>query len=63
MVKYFCDRCGNELSPYEYDNAAQVTITDQCDNNIKIYHVCSNCEFAIRHFVTHNGFKAGESNE
>lgn len=60
MIKYFCDRCGKELSSFEYDNAAQVTIAAKDEDEILIYHVCSNCEFAIRHFVTHNTSKVGE---
>ena len=61
MIKYFCDRCGNELTPYEYDNSTQVTITDHDDaDSLMIYHVCSNCEFAIKHFIKDGQFKAGD---
>lgn len=49
------------MSPYDYDNAAQVTITDKDDaDSLKIYTVCSNCEFAIKHFMKDGQFKAGE---
>ncbi|MBP5434167.1 hypothetical protein [Ruminococcus sp.] len=60
MIKYFCDRCQNELTQYDYDHAAQVTITDPDDaHSLTIYHLCSNCEFAVRHFIKEN-YKAGE---
>ena len=64
MLKYFCDRCGTEMSSYDYDNAAQVTITDKYDaDSLKIYTVCSNCEFAIKHFMKDGQYKAGEHND
>ncbi len=58
MVKYFCDRCGNEMSTYEYDNACNVTISSEDVNDgLTIYKLCSNCEFAVRHFIKENKSK------
>lgn len=49
MLKYFCDGCGKEMTPYDYDNASQVTITDPDEaDSLKIYNVCKTCEFAIK---------------
>lgn len=55
MIKYFCDKCGNELSTYDYDHAARVTITDPDDeNSFSAYKLCSNCEFAVRYLIKEN---------
>ena len=54
MIKYFCDRCGNELSGFDYDNACRVTISSEDNEDLTIYKLCSNCEFAVRHFIKEN---------
>lgn len=50
------------MTPYNYDNAVQVTISDE-NNDLIIYHVCSNCEFAVKHFMKNKIPKAGEHND
>lgn len=61
MIKYFCDRCGNELSEYDYERAARVTISDPDDvTSISTYKLCSNCEFAVKHFIKEN-YKGGKT--
>ena len=57
MIRYFCDRCGTEISPFEYKTGTEVTISGTDETDTATYHVCSDCGYAIRHFVKNNDNK------
>lgn len=48
------------MSPYDYDRAVQVSISDE-NNDMIIYHVCNNCEFAVKNFMKNKIPKEGEN--
>lgn len=50
MIKYYCDRCGAELSEYNYNHnsySVGVIATDNNDN----YMICTDCYFDFKKFI------------
>ena len=55
MLKYFCDRCGVEMSEYAYRTAAIIRPIDNTeeidDPTEKDYKICDSCKYAFINFM------------
>ena len=52
MIKYFCDRCGHELTSYEYENSCTTISTDVALDKQYQYKLCGFCTAQFRKFIS-----------
>lgn len=52
MIKYFCDRCGRELTSYEYENRCTTLSLDIASNGRYSYKLCDFCAAQFGKFIS-----------
>lgn len=52
MIKYYCDRCGREMTEYSYEcDSALITIQPKLIEDRKEYRLCGTCESGFNRFI------------
>lgn len=52
MIKYYCDRCGCELTVYEYENQCTTISKDVAFNDPQQYKLCGFCTSQFTRFIS-----------
>lgn len=52
MIKYFCDRCGCELTAYEYENSCTTISKDVALDKQYSYKLCGECTAQFGRFIS-----------
>lgn len=52
MIKYFCDRCGHELTSYEYENQCTTIFKDVAFDAQHQYKLCGFCTAQFGKFIS-----------
>ena len=52
MIKYFCDRCGCELTAYEYENQCTTISKDVALDKQYQYKLCGFCTAQFTKFIS-----------
>ena len=52
MIKYYCDRCGHELTTYEYEKHCTTIIKDVSLDEQQQYKLCGFCTAQFTKFIS-----------
>lgn len=52
MIKYYCDRCGCELTSYEYENSCTTISKDVAFDEQYKYKICGLCAAQFDKFIS-----------
>ena len=52
MIKYFCDRCGYELTAYEYENHCTTISKEVALEEPYRYKLCGLCTAQFKKFIS-----------
>ena len=52
MIKYYCDRCGREMTAYEYENSCTTISKDIAFDGRYSYKLCGMCTAQFGRFIS-----------